>query len=462
MTRLRSNERYTDIGNATVFLNSNADDLRYCPEWGKWLIWNGTRWSICPDDSEAINRGILTIRRMLVDARAANNRNDVDWAIKCHDASRIRSMVNLAAKSARVSITSADLDNDSWIINVRNGIVNLRTGELVPHDRLRLCTKIANTTYDPYAICPRWVSFLDWAMNGDSNLVNMLQRIVGYCLTGDVGEQALFFFFGEGQNGKSTFLSTIQSMLGDYVQPAPRGLLESDRNNDHDTRIAALYRARLVLGSEIEAGKHLAESMIKDLTGGEKIAARRMREDYWYFDPTHKIIITGNHKPKVTGTDFGFWRRMKLIPWTKRVTEAEKDPDLKKKLEEEFPGILNWATMGCVAWKTEGGLRTDLVAAATETYRVEQRDLQRFPEIFTEFCSSNLEFDPRFLTPKRNLWEIYENWSKLNNHPIAEWKQLYKFLREERDLRETTMRDPESGSPVRAWAGVKIKIRPEN
>lgn len=459
--RRLANPDFTDLANARKFLLQHGNDLKYCSEWGKWLSWTGNRWAIMSDDKDPLNRAATTVQIMLRDARAVSDSSSVKWAVESHSASRIKAMVSLASTSHRVSVNSSDFDNNQWIINVQNGVIDLRSGELREHTRDLLSTKIAGTSFHPDAICPNWMKFLEFAMNGDWSMVNMLQRIIGYSLTGDISEQVLFFFYGSGRNGKSTFLSVLSSMLGDYCQPAPRGLLESDHNNDHDTRIASLYRARLVLGSEVEAGKHLAEAMIKDLTGGERIAARRMREDYWYFDPTHKIIISGNHKPRVTGTDFGFWRRMKLIPWTRVVKDDEVDPELKDKLMKELPGILNWAVQGCWQWKNDGmGLRTDLVEKATKEYQNEQNELARMPENFKEFCQSNLEFNLSYRLPKQSLWEAYEQWSNLNKKPIVDHKILYKYLREEKHITDTMIRDGDD--VVRGWNGVKLKTKIEN
>jgi putative DNA primase/helicase len=302
-------------------------------------------------------------------------------------------------------------------------------------------------------------------------MINMLQRIAGYSLTGDVSEQCLFFFYGDGSNGKSTFLSTLQKILGDYAQPAPRGLLESDRNNDHDTRLAYLYRARLVVCSEVESGKHIAEALVKDLTGGERISARRMREDPWSFDPTAKIIVAGNHKPIVAGQDHGFWRRMKLIPWTITITEEQKDLELLKKLEAEYKGILNWAVMGCVAWKTDGSkLRTDLIEKFVTEYKEEQLNDQAANQMLpaevlkdlTEFAISRLEFGQDFRVEKNKLSMEYRDWCDENEKLSISQTKLYSFLR------TNGVVDKEKKAPVKiknekgwipAFKGIKIKMK---
>lgn len=456
--------RFTDVANARRFISAHGEDFRYCPDWGKWLHWDGIRWRIHPDDSVPITKTVLTMMNL---RRSALQKGDpllANWATTSQGSARVHAAVTLASKSPSLSINYTELDNDPWTLNVQNGTIDLKKGDFTTdHDRTKLCTKVAQTVYDPGAICPTWIRFLMTAMDGNTDLINMLQRIVGYCLTGSVQEQALFFFYGEGSNGKSTFLSTIQKLLGDYSQTAPRGLLESDRSNDHDTRLALLYRARLVVGSEVESGKHLAESLVKDLTGGDRITARRMREDPWHFDPTHKIIMQGNHKPRVQGMDLGFWRRLKLIPWSVIVPPERRDPDLPKKLEVEFSGILNWAVMGCMAWLTDGaGLRTSLTDHATTIYRNEQFDMQRLPELFREFCGSTLELGVGFRIQKKDLWTAYIKWSQENSHPIGDDVQkviserLFFYMREDMELGEARSGD------ARFWTGARLRIRSEN
>ena len=456
--------RFTDASNAARFRSVCGSSFRYCPNWGKWLFWDGIRWGVQSDDSVPVSKAVRVMVKLRKEALEKGDVLLANWALTSSNAGRLHAAVSLASKHPGLSIDYTQLDNDPWIFNVKNGMLDLRTGTFSSdHDPTKLCTKVAETYYDSSAICPTWMKFLMTAMDGNTDLVNMLQRIVGYCLTGSVQEQALFFFFGEGSNGKSTFLSTIQKLLGDYSQTAPRGLLESDRSNDHDTRLALLYRARLVVGSEVESGKHLAESLVKDLTGGDRITARRMREDPWHFDPTHKIIMQGNHKPRVQGMDLGFWRRLKLIPWNVIIPPERRDPNLPKKLEVEFPGILNWAVMGCYAWLNDGaGLRTSLTDQATIVYRNEQFDLQRLPELFKEFCGSCLETGVGLRVSKRSLWDAYVVWSKENSHPIGQdverfvSERLFLYLREDMELGEARTGE------MRYWTGARLKPRPEN
>ena len=215
--------------------------------------------------------------------------------------------------------------------------------------------------YDEKAVCPTWNRFLKKVTNNDRGLMEYLQRVVGYALTGEVNEHVLFFFYGGGRNGKSTFLNTISAMLGEYAFAAPRGLLFKQQGSQHDTRFTTLHGCRFVTCSEIEEGQMFDEALTKDLTGGDPISARRMREDHWEFIPTHKLFMAGNHKPTVRGADEGIWRRIRLVPWLVQITEKEKDVNLKKRLLKELPGILRWAVQGCLAWQKRGLDMPDIV-----------------------------------------------------------------------------------------------------
>ena len=222
-------------------------------------------------------------------------------------------MVTLAKSIPSVAITHDQLNADPMLLNVETGTINLRTGLLREHRRKDLMTKIAPVCFDPNATAPTWDAFLARAMGDSGELVNYLQRMVGYALTGSVEEHVVGFLFGGGANGKSTFLSTIHAMLGDYASPAPGGLLFRSRGERHPTELASLHGRRFVTCSEIEEGQAFDEALVKDLTGGDPIECRRMREDFWMYQPSHKLFLGGNHKPSVKGDDEGIWRRMRLI-----------------------------------------------------------------------------------------------------------------------------------------------------
>ena len=262
-------------------------------------------------------------------------------------------------------------------MNCPNGTVDLRTGELRTHNPTDLLTKVTHAKYNPHAKAPMFSAFLTRVLPS-AELRRFVQRLVGYALTGETSEQILPFFYGTGANGKSTFLNIILKAVGDYGLQAGQSLLLAKRGDSHPTELSDLFRARFVVSSELEDGKRFAEALIKQITGGDRIRARRMREDLWEFDPTHTVIVAANHKPEVRGTDEGIWRRIKIVPWEVMIPAGERDPQLPKKLEAELEGILAWAVRGAVKWSCEGLGEPAAVTSQTDEYQREQDVLGNF------------------------------------------------------------------------------------
>jgi putative DNA primase/helicase len=404
----------TDLRNAEMLVDWYGDRLRFVATWGKGLAWDGARWQL-DDEARWQQAAAYTARVMFDDAitemQAANAAGDADrvahargslaWAAKSQGAARLAAMATLARSFPTIVLKHTALDADPWLLNVANGTIDLRTGALREHRREDLITKLAPVAYDPKASAPTWLAFLERAMGGRGELVEFLQRLVGYALTGEVREHVLAFFYGGGANGKSTFLGTIHALLGDYATPGPRGLLFRSRGERHPTELASLHGRRFVTCSEIEEGLAFDEALVKDLTGGDPIECRRMREDFWRFDPTHKLFLAGNHKPTVRGDDEGIWRRMRLVPFTVTIPEGERDPELPAKLRAELPGILRWAVEGCVAWQRTGLEPPAAVREATKEYREEN-------DLVGQFFRSHVIFAPACKVSRRDLRETYE------------------------------------------------------
>jgi putative DNA primase/helicase len=277
--------------------------------------------------------------------------------------------------------------------------------------------------YDPQASCPRWLQFLDEIMAGNQELVDYLQRAVGSSLTADVSDQCLFFLHGGGSNGKSKFLEAILALMADYGMQSIPEFLTVRNNEQHPTERADLFGKRFVATVEVESGKALAEALVKQLTGGERIRARRMREDFWEFDPTHKLWLAANHKPVIKGTDYAIWRRIKLIPFTvtfvdqpQDESQRQKDPTLSKQLRAELSGILRWAVDGCIAWQQQGLNEPKAVTEAVETYRQEMNSIGQFLQ---ECCyvPNPLRLDIK--TQSSQLHEAYLKWSEEHLTPHA-------------------------------------------
>ncbi len=286
------------------------------------------------------------------------------------------------------------LDNNPWLLNCVNGTLKLKTGKLREHRRTDYITKLCPTPFLPDAPCPTWLRFLEGVFQRKARLIVFIQRLLGLCLTGDVSEHILPIFWGAGANGKTTLLNAVLKTLGDeYAMKARTELLLQSRGERHPTEIADLFGRRLVAASETPQGARLNESLVKDLTGGERLRGRRMRGDFWEFPPTHKIILLTNHRPGVAGTDEGVWRRVRLVPFDVTFWDPDKhpypaaeglDPDLRQdkrlgeKLADEAPGILAWMVQGCLDWQRDGLTMPDEVRIATAEYRDAEDLLAQF------------------------------------------------------------------------------------
>lgn len=365
----------TDLGNAERMYKRYGPDLHYVSEAGrnKWLIWNGRYWE-SDRLGVAYKYGIETVRAMY---RSASEIVDPDrrkalvhWALISEGKTRIDSMVSLTQYMPGISIPINCLDLSPWLLNCANGTIDLRTGDLLPHSRDDLLTKNVDVNYIPDAQAPTWNAFLQRIMDNNQSLIGFLQRAIGYSLTGDTTEQCLFFLHGTGANGKSTFIETIRSLIGDYAQQTPTESLmykndAAGANND----IARLRGARLVAATETDEGQRLAETLIKQLSGGDTITARYLFGEFFEYVPTFKIWLVGNHKPEIRGTDFAIWRRIRLVPFGITIPEEDRDPHLRQKLITELPGILTWAVQGCLDWQMFGLGTPPEVRMATENYR---------------------------------------------------------------------------------------------
>lgn len=362
----------TDMGNAQRLAARFGPDIRYCHTWGQWLVWDGRRYA--PDESGAIKAlAKQTARGMLHEAATVGDDAQraalVKWQKTSEGAGKIEAMISLAQSEPGIPVDFNALDGDGWLLNCQNGTVDLRTGELRPHDRSDLITQLCPLDFDPNAQCPLWEATLNLFFEGDQALIAYVRRLFGYFLTGIISEHILPIAHGDGANGKSTILGAMQGVLGsDYAMKALPGMLLSSRHDRHPTEVADLFRKRLVLAIESEAGRPLNESLIKELTGGDRIRARKLYQNPWEFASSHKIIMATNHKPRVTGRDNGIWRRLRLIPFLVSLPPEDQDPTIPDRLIAEYPGILAWAVRGCLSWREIGLNEPEAVRLATADY----------------------------------------------------------------------------------------------
>ena len=466
-TRRGETSRYSDIWNAEQIVQKHSASLRWVSTWGKGLYWDNRRW-VLDSSSRWPQLAQETARELfaegLVELRRAKDSGDatataqagklVAHAAKSQSYKAIQAMLAIAKTQSQISVAHDQLDADPWLLNCTNGTIELKTGGIHSHRRSDLLTKIAPVQFDPQAKCPTWDRFLARCLGEDKELMHYIQKLVGYSLTGVVSEHVLIFNYGAGRNGKSTFTSTLHAMLSDYAAVAPRKLLFKSRNERHETELTVLHGKRFVTCSEVEEGQAFDEALVKDLTGGDSITARRMREDHWEFIPTHKFWLNGNHKPIVHGSDEGIWRRLRLAPWETIIPAAEIDKALGDKLRAELPGILAWAVRGCQLWQREGLEPPLSVVSATRTFRDENDVLGEFFRLHTVFCSDGV-------VSRRALRVAYEEFCKDNGIEALGARRFAGRLRE-RGVTETSVRTKTPPfSPCDAWRGVRLMTTAE-
>jgi putative DNA primase/helicase len=350
---------FSDEALALRFANEHAADARYVAAWSKWLRYDGTCWTA--DETMSTFDAVRAVcRAVSLEANKANMRRALA------SAKTVAAVERLARSDRTLAASTAQWDADPWLLNTPAGVVDLRTGKVRPHAREDYMTKI--TAVGPGGDCPLWLAFLKTVTGGDNELQQFLQRWCGYALTGSTQEHALGFGFGTGANGKSVFTSTITGILNDYAATAPIETFVVTNTEQHPTELARLRGARLVVATETEEGRRWAESRIKMLTGGDKTAARFMRQDFFEFTPQFKLWIVGNHKPGLRSVNEAIRRRFLLVPFNVVIPPDERDKDLTEKLKHEWPGILQWMIEGTLAWQRIGLAPAPAVTDATAAY----------------------------------------------------------------------------------------------
>ena len=434
----------TDLGNAERFIARHGAGVRYCYAWSRWIVWTGSRWE--RDETGRAHRlAKETVRGIYQEAAGAED-EDRRKALAKHAArseaeARIRAMLELA--KSEVPISPDELDSAPWLLNVPNGTVDLRTGELREHRRVDLLTKMAGADYAPGAAAPTWSATLERSLP-PQELRRFFKKLCGYAFSGDVSEHILAVLYGTGANGKSTILNALLTAAGDYGMQAAPDLLVAKKGS-HPTEVADLFGMRLVASIEVEDGRRLAESLVKQLTGGDKVRARKMRQDFWQFDPTHKVFMAVNHKPEVRGTDTAIWRRLRLIPFEQTIPPAEQDKKLPQKLEAELPGILAWCVEGCLEWQREGLQAPEEVRKATAGYRSEM-------DVIGAFLQDECEIGSEFKEPFTTLYKRYEEWCE-DGGERAETRRKFNARLKERGRFEAR-RSGQGGS--NEWHGLRL------
>lgn len=418
----------TDTGNAERLVRRFGHGIRYVRDQGVWRIWDGKRWKI--DRRNRVDRLAKHIVKELHEWAAEAEEDEAkarySWAFKSGGRDRRNAMVALAAMEKDIVTVATDYDRDPWLLCCQNGVLDLRTGTLLPHNRQQRHSKISPVIYDPAATCPKFEKFLDEIMNGDREMIDFLAVASGYSLTGDTKEQAAFFSHGNGSNGKSVLNSIIKGIMGDYAQIASFDTFVVKKNdNGPKNDLAALVGARLVQAAESKEGQSLDEALIKAVTGGEEITVRFLHKEFFTYQPQFKVWMSSNLKPAIKGTDWGIWRRMKLIPFEVTISEEYKDKFLPAKLRKESSGILNWMLRGLARYREEGMIYPEKVRAATAQYRDSQ-------DVIGQFLQAKCVVKKHAEIKGSELYLSYKIWSEANR----------EFIMRERKFTEALLRVP--------------------
>jgi putative DNA primase/helicase len=413
--------RCTDLGNARRFADMHSSRMRYVHAWGCWVTWDGRRWRRDEGgaDTEAakqVNAAIYAdAGAVMQSAAAAINAGGsvgptfaealMKWASKTAASGRISAMVSLARSEPEISAQQSEFNRDPWLLNVANGTIDLRDGELQPHRQADMITLLSDVEYDSKAEAPEWERFLCEVIP-DAEVRGWIQRYLGYSLSGLVSEQQFAFWVGKGGNGKNVCIDAVVAVMGEYAMVGAPELLLEKRNDTHPTELADIEGRRLVVCSEIEQGRAWAEARIKEITGNKTIKARKMKQDFFEFEATSKLVVLANTKPKVKSADNGLWRRMNLVPWPVQIPPERRDRYLLTRLiANERPGILAWLVRGCLAWQNQGLGTARSIQIATDDYRKQEDVLGLW---VTERCREGEDM----WASTTSLYEDYKSWCK--------------------------------------------------
>lgn len=413
--------RCTDLGNARRFADMHGDRMGYVYAWDRWLTWDGQRWRRDDGGTATTAAGQVTsaiyadIARLAASASVAINSGAITgetaldalskWASDSSKRARIEAMIALAKAEPEIRKDAATFDRDPWLLNVSNGTIDLREGELRPHRQSDQLTLLSPVEYDPNATAPEWERFLA-EMIPDPDIRYWMQCYLGYAITGLVTEQIFAFWVGTGGNGKNVCADAICAALGEYAMVGAPDLLLEKHGDAHPTELADIEGKRLIVCSEIEPGRSWAEARIKQITGDATIKARRMREDFREFAATGKLVVLANTKPKVRSTDNGLWRRMRLQPWPVSIPPERRDRQLLQRLRaNELPGILAWLVRGCLAWQQHGLVEPRGIQIATADYKREE-------DVLGMWLDDCCHVDPDAWQATTALYESYTAWCK--------------------------------------------------
>jgi len=460
-------------GNRDRLVDSFGQDIAYATGLG-WMDWQGTHWRRDVEELLLRRRGEAVVRQLKDEADELQRQADAEqdpkakaaanviaararmWHAQCYARAPMDEMVELAKHVPPIYRSAEEFDARRTLFCAKNGTVDLATGEFREHRREDLITYISPVAYDPQAQCPRWEQFIREVMVGDRDMIAYVQRLVGYCLTGEVSEDAFFIFYGLGSNGKTTFLEVLRRVLGyDYAKatPAATFLKKSESSSGASPEIARLRGTRLVTAVEVERAQRLATGMVKAAAGGDRQVARFLYQDLMEFDGQYKVILAVNNRPEIHDQSKGMWRRVHLVPWL--ATFDETTPGFDRRLDEillrELPGILRWCVAGAVQWSSFGLKPPEKVLAATREYREEQDNFGDFLRRYT--------FDRRLWTEVDAVHREFTTWAVMSSEKSRSKMELTQLLAERGfPVKVQRVPDPVTGKtkPARCYIGLAV------
>ena len=463
-----------DVGNAERLVWHHSKLFRYVPTWGEFLTWKGTHWK---KDVEGLGiMGLMKDVTLKIRAEAKELSNDEDnkraakrkkalfaWAIQSRSRSRLEAAISLAKSESGVCIDIENLDKNTWLFNCKSGTIDLKTGLQRKHEQRDLLTKISPVKFDSNAKAPKWEKWLEQILPS-AEVRDYIQRFIGYCLTGEVSERQFVIMFGGGRNGKSLLINMLRYILGPYCGPMAPGLLMAREGEAHPAEVADLFGLRLATSSETKQGRAFDEEQLKRMTGNEELKARLMRENFWSFFPTHKLLMAVNHKPRVKDATESFWDRAALIPFEVRIAKDKVDKDLFQKLKAEGPGVLAWMVRGCLEWQKRGLDMPAAVQEATNEYREGEDIMGRFIKERLAFGKDKTKITLRFDDGVEKKVDVkFEVSNQHMSTTLANWcKKLNLYVPGERALAERLLglgavRATHIGTnSARGWKGVRV------
>jgi len=438
----------TDVGNAQRFKDMYGNIVKYIPEPKQFAIYNGKYWVISyKGEIERMARMVFkTIKEEALKVQDSVKRQAlIKHANKSESEQRLKAMINLLKSEENIAMSITEFDKDPKMLNCNNGTINLRTGQLMPHQAENYFMKIINVDYNQNAQCPMFISFLNKIFKNNDRVIGYLKRVIGYSLAGLTNEQCLFILQGVGSNGKSVLIDVLRALFNNYSCNAEFKTFTKQASQSIRNDVARMANARFVTAVEGDKKASLDESLIKAMTGGDTITARFLHKEFFDYEPTFKIFLVTNFLPKISNSGHSIWRRIKIINFDVIISKAEQDKDLTNKLKTELSGILNWAIEGCLEWQKSSLKEPQEVTNAVNKYKTSVDSAN----VFVKNCcilspQSNVQFS--------HIYKDYCEWCEDNLYDTVPAKEFAHVLLENNCV---SYRGYQNGD--RGYTGIEVK-----